>query len=192
MLIIHSGLARICRIHRQNAFKVQANHTDVDNLSGMLVKQEQMGILDLLAQQEKSLQLLYEEYQRKFNENAQFWGNLVADEAQHSSWIHEFKTQIDAGNWYLKEGRFNKASLKTSLEYVRGKIDEARNQNVSRLGAISTAIDIEQSLIERNFFEILGPDSPELKTLLTKLAGATKVHLSKVRTEWRRLKSQRL
>ena len=173
-----------------NAFDTKISHTNVDTLKSMLLKQDIMGTLDLLGQQKKSLQALYEQYKRRFSENALFWGTLAADEALQASRINGIKIHLNAGNWYLKEGRFNTVSLKTSLEYVKKKIEEARNKQVSQIEAISTALEIEQSLIERNFFEIFGSDSSELKTLLAKLVAAKKAHLSMVHAEWRRLKSQ--
>jgi hemoglobin-like flavoprotein len=63
-------------------------------------------------------------------------------------------------------------------------IAEANNEQISILEAMASSINIENGMIERNFFEVFESDSPEIKKTFNMLREATLEHEKLVKAVW--------
>ena len=140
--------------------------------------------LELMAEHEKVISRLYQEYARKFPKYQDFWSKLASEEIEHARWISRLHAQVKDGLLHFNEGRFKEAAIKTSLEYVKSKITEAQKENISAKKALSVARDLENGLIEKKYFEIFAFDCREIKQVFLDLAAATRKHYHRIEEVW--------
>jgi rubrerythrin len=151
----------------------------------MGLEEKQIEIIELLAEHEKEISRLYQEYARKFPEQKDFWSKIAREEIEHASWIFKLRSKIKEGTLYFKEGRFKMEAIKTSLEYLKSQITEAQNNKISAKNALSVARDIENGVIEKKFFEVFEPDCREIKQVFLDLATATREHSNRIEKIWK-------
>ena len=151
----------------------------------MGLEKKQIEIIELLAEHEKEISRLYQEYARKFPEQKDFWSKIVREEIEHANWIFKLRSKIKEGSLYFEEGRFKTDAIKTSIEYIKNQITKAQNNKISIKNALSVARDIESGLIEKKFFEVFEPDCREIKQVLLDLAAATREHYNRIEKVWK-------
>jgi len=147
----------------------------------MLIKESQLNIISLLAEHEKAIAELYETYATKFQEHEKFWNSLSREESEHARWLMDLTEKTKEGQVYFNEGRFATEAIKSSLADARRQINKAK-EDLSLIGALSTAYYFEVALIEKKYFEVLEGDSVELKHTLIKLSDATKNHQERIKS----------
>jgi rubrerythrin len=141
--------------------------------------ENQLAGLDKLAELEISVSRLYEAYAALFPDYRQFWSELVDEEKQHASWVQGLRALVEKGAAKFNENRFNTPAVQNYINYLKDEIGKAPERTL--INALSIAKYNEESLIEREYFNIVEGDSDEMKQTLTKLAGATKSHIERVR-----------
>jgi hypothetical protein len=149
-----------------------------------MVKINQDNTIELLAQNEESLSRLYQVYASKFTEYKELWMGLANEEKNHAGWIHSFVVKAREGRGLINSNRFRAAAVRTFLNHTEEEIAKANKPDYQSINALSVAYYIEESLIERKYFEVFEGDSTELKKLLQDLAEATKTHAMKIKTAW--------
>lgn len=140
-----------------------------------------MNVFKLMANNEELVGRLYRQYAVKLPSSAELWNKLAEEEDSHASWLINLQQQADAGFLSIDAKRFNESAVKRFSEYLQAEFSKLQNERVSLLVALSAALYIEEALIERKFFEVLGADCPELKNTLDRLRAETEVHLEKVK-----------
>ena len=146
------------------------------------MKEDNINVLDKLAEHEELIGKLYEAYANVFPELNELWNPLSKDEHQHATWIKELDLQASSDSrLFINKHRFKIAAINTSLEYIQKEIDRVSLSPIPIIEALSIAFYIEQSLIESRLFEVFETDSVELKHLLQKLNNETVNHRAKVR-----------
>jgi hypothetical protein len=148
------------------------------------MKECAVDLLDMLAEHELTLERLYEVYAEKLPKWGDFWSELAAEESEHEQMIRALKLKVEQGSIVCQPGRFSVEALKNSLDYVRGELARARALPVELAEALSTARDLEDSLIERHFFDVFEDDSEELTKTLQLLAARTSAHRSRALEAW--------
>lgn len=143
-------------------------------------KQSQIETIELMAKNEEAVAALYKSYSIKFPYYKNFWINLSKDEITHANWIRLFLDKFKNEELKFNKNRFNKGAVKLFLSYLKNEKEKAEKGNINTIGALSVALDIEKSLIEKNFFEIMDSDSGALQKVLSNLASATTIHQKKV------------
>lgn len=136
-------------------------------------------ILDLMRQQELAISDLYSEYALKFPKNAGFWRSLSEEEAQHARWVEGVSSLIAGG-----QASFSDLLPVEAIEGFVGRVREetrhARRGGLTPMEALTTARDIESSILESTFFEKLKGTDPDLVDLRKRLIEATKVHRKRI------------
>lgn len=145
---------------------------------------EQVEIIGMMAAHESVIAELYQAYAARFPQHAEFFRALAAEEVEHARMIVAFADKVKAHLVHVNPGRFSPQSILTSLDYLRERVKEAKEGEITAINALSTATDLEEALIERRYFEIVEDDSPELKQLLRTLATETEAHRGMVRQAW--------
>ncbi len=147
----------------------------------MNLKENQIETIEALANHEEAISELYRKYSDKFPDYEQFWLGLAEEEVLHAKWIRELMDEIEEGTAFFNEGRFNIVAVQTSLKYIKKQIVDSENQEISLPFALFLALDIENALLERKYFEIFEGDSVKLKHVLQDHAEAEDLHRDRIK-----------
>ncbi len=153
-----------------------------------IIQQEQL--IELLINNELQIKDLYLIYANQYSELKQFWTKIANEEIGHANWIRFLKTKIDSGEASIEPAQFNIVEIKSHYEYVRKEIEIANKIKINLAGALFTALKIEKSIIEHNFFEVYKGATVEVNRLLNKLRKATEEHIRSIEAKWRSEKSR--
>ena len=139
---------------------------------------------DLLKEHEEAIGRLYAAYARRFPQDAGFWRGLAREESQHARWVASLRSRFDEDVSGLVVERFPAVAIQRSLAYVHKLTDLADWPGLTRINALSAALDIERALLESRYFEIFESDSARVKRTLDLLARNTRTHLDRVQSAW--------
>ena len=137
----------------------------------------------LLSEHEDAIGRLYAEYARIFQDDEAFWMQFSKEESLHAEWIRSLQELYEKGD-VIHTGRFNEAALQTSLKYIHNQIGKAREGRVTRAEALSISLSLENSLIEKKFFDAFAGDSAEVQRIRLMLVEATKKHRAAMQEAW--------
>ena len=143
-----------------------------------------MDILELLAKNEESIGDLYRAYADRFPEYEDLWLGLANEEEQHAGWIRRLSDQVSAGTLHVDEKRFKNTAIETYLKYLMTEVQKAKSGDMALINALSIALYIEKSLIDRKYFEVFKTDAAELQQVLLNLEAATKDHIGRLQKVW--------
>jgi hypothetical protein len=121
----------------------------------MAVNQEDLESLELMARNEEQVSRLYHLYAQKLPEKKEFWEQIAVEEDGHAEIIRGIIPYIQDGTALLKEERFKKEAILAFLGHLEEANRKATERSVALINAYSTALNIEKSLIEKDFFKIL-------------------------------------
>jgi len=140
-------------------------------------------MMQMLAANEEAVGRIYEAYANKFPEHEQFWFGLAMEEADHSNWIFELLHKVSKGSASIYEDRFHTEDIQRFQDYLEEQLDIVRQEKISFVDALLTALDIEESLVERRFFHVFEGDSEETRSVLEYLASATENHIKIIKRQ---------
>ena len=141
----------------------------------------QKKIIELLARHEEAVAQLYRVYAVKFPSQKQFWAVLRDEELEHADWIRKLYSKMEEGLLSFNEERFKIGKLYESLDSVMEFVTEVKSIKISFIEALTNSHEIENSIIESNFFEVYKTDSPSLKKLLNDLDNSTRDHRDRIK-----------
>ena len=147
-------------------------------------------ILYAMKEHELAIAELYKVYAEKFPEYKDFWSKFSSEEIQHADYINSLQTVVEESNEDFVIERFKIGAIENSTKYIKNLADTARQSDISLVNALSTAVYLEQALIEKNYFEVFESDSKQTKHILSLLAEDTRKHYEKLRTTWQEHKGQ--
>ena len=141
-------------------------------------------ILEAMKEHELALAELYEVYAEKFPEYKDFWATFSREEIQHADCINTLQTIVEESTEDFVVERFKIGAIENSTQYVKNLADTARQSDISLINALSTAVYLEQALIEKNYFDVFESDNAQTKQILSLLARSTQKHYEKLRAAW--------
>lgn len=150
-----------------------------------------MEILEMLAKNEEEIGELYKLYAIKLPQYKDLWLELADEEVTHSKWIRDFAKGIDKGSIFLNKKRFPKAAINTYHGYLQKSYKEASLKGIEPIQAFTTALYLEQSLIELKFFEVIDTGSEDFDKVVLRLSEATKGHIKIIEEYWAKVKDKR-
>lgn len=145
---------------------------------------DQLQTIGLIAAHEAAVADLYSAYAVRFPDSAHLFTTLAAAERDHARRIADFTGRVRASEVRINPGRFPRAAVLNSLEFIREQISEAQSSELTLVEALSVAHDLENGLIERRWFDVVEGDSPELRSLLQLLAKETQEHRVLLQEAW--------
>jgi hypothetical protein len=140
-------------------------------------------IIDLLVRNEIVMQELYRAYAKTFPIFESFWSSIAKDEASHAAWINTLYYKMKAGMVVIPEQRFPVAIIEATIADIEKKKEQAQAGNVTSLGAMEIAVQIEGGMLESKFFEVIANDNIELQIILEALRLGTQQHLQEIKRE---------
>lgn len=139
--------------------------------------QENFDVLELMMNYELILKDLYFLFSQKIPTEKDFWKKLSEEENKHAYWLEVLGMNMKKENISLNEdNRFNLALIKTSLDHVREATEDFNGMEVSLFDALSFASDVENSMIEKKFFEVFYGQSEEFDRVMKLLKEETIKH----------------
>jgi len=133
-------------------------------------------LLGHFAVNENKISLLYSAYANQFPKYADFWNRLAKDEKRHSALLSDIDNRFggECDSWKASE------NAPLILDYIGRFLDDcllqAQSSVLSFKEAISNALSLEQSMIEKNNFDIFSTDNSEVNAVLEKLNRETEGH----------------
>ena len=148
----------------------------------MLDTAQQMRLLELLADHESEIARLYETYASVLPDRRRLWKDLADDETNHADWVRSLIPLVENGSLAVREGRFAAAAIETSLEYIRRRVTEASVEPPGFLKALVIALDVEDAMLEKQFFDVADEDASEFRRVLNSLKSETQRHRAGLRS----------
>ncbi len=145
--------------------------------------------LKLLAEHEKAVSQLYLLYAEQFSDYQKFWSDLAEDKQKHAGWITSLNGGIYAGDITFKSDRFNLDNICSAIVYIHVQIDLTHRTEVSLMQAFATAVGIEETSLEKGFFEIFDGDAPQLQRILIEVRLSVADHCQKIRAQYEQIRT---
>jgi hypothetical protein len=98
--------------------------------------------------------------------------------------LEHYAARARAGAIQVNPERFPPAEVLDSLDRLRERAAELERGKVSLVHALAAAVDIEEEVLERSYFEVVEADGAELAELLRTLDTETRTHREKLGTAW--------
>ncbi len=140
----------------------------------------QFEVLGLMAAHESAACDLYRALAARFPGQAELFLDLAEEEVQHARKIGGFADQVRAGAIQVDPQRFPPAAVLQSLDRLQARAAQLGRGDVSLAGALAVAVDVENEILERSYFEVVDSDGPELAELLRTLDSETRTHREKL------------
>jgi len=136
----------------------------------MSARTDQLEALGVLAAHEAAMADFYSALAARFPERTDLFSTLASAERDHARRITDFAALVSAGTVRVDAGRFPAAALLASLDSIREEVRWARAPTMTLSGALSVAQELEDTLIESRYYEVVEGDSAELKELVERLS----------------------
>ena len=122
-----------------------------------------------------------------FPEDGDFWRNLSSSEKAHSAVALKMAELVEKEPNKFKPGRsFNPASIRLFGMYLGELVENVRAGKMPKHELLSVALDIEGSIIELNYGDIVETEVPEYLALAHKLTNETDGHKLKIEEKMRK------
>ena len=141
-------------------------------------------VLKLIEELELALAEFYAAVADRQAEDPAFWRSLEQEERRHASHIEQMIAMIGTHPERFHANRaFNPAAIQSFAAYVRGTTSRLKSGGVlagDEKYFLALARDMEQSVIEARFNEIVKTADLEFQTLMRRIVADTQVHKSKI------------
>ena len=138
-------------------------------------KKAEYCLLALQIEHEETLCKLYKYYGELFPD-IDLWKHLEEEEKNHAQLIHPIIRKVSDEIIFFKGELESCEMIKDSLEILNIEIDKAKNKKIDLEYALVTAIEIEENMIELNFFRSMDTDAPFVEDLLRHVIMETEKH----------------
>ena len=142
---------------------------------------EKCDIVTLLARHEETIGQLYRLFADKYEGHGQFWSELANEEYQHAEWIGRLNKRIQDGAGRVRQELFDRGAIEKSLDHINNLIDIVKSDEFSCKEALAEAMKIEESILEKKYYEIFEGNIAEIKQVQYCLEDATREHRERVR-----------
>jgi hypothetical protein len=126
---------------------------------------------------ELALAAFYELCGERFPERRSFWGAIQLQEEQHAKAIRQLAELVAVHPQEFRCGRpFQSAAIKTIIAGVEGHAAHVRRGQVAPQRALFIAKDIENSVVEANYPDIVSTENAEFRETMARIAEDTRAH----------------
>ena len=137
-------------------------------------------VIGMLKDIEGAAAQLYETYAAKFPEHSAFWTDISDEEKNHVRVVHNLGSEIAQGNAIFVEDKFAISQIQEALDWIRGRVADAKAKDVSLKEALSTALEFENSLVEKEYYAIIKANNHDMHTFVRDLMDETRKHREKI------------
>ena len=139
--------------------------------------QDVLHVMDDMVELELALAALYQACSERFPQDRNFWLAIGHQEELHAKFIRQLADLIASHPQEFRFGRpFNSIAIKNILSSVAGYTEQVRNGQLDRQRALFIAKDIENSVLEASYREIVSTDNIEFNKTIDRIANDTLSH----------------
>ncbi len=138
-------------------------------------------IVRYLSMQEETIAALYTAFGVALPDMQRFWQDLFVQEKAHAEVVGKLANLCDSNNVYFNVSKFNIEAIKTHIAYMQKLTKEVRSCGITPVRALSLAADIENSLLEAEYFQIIQSDRPAILAEIREIQQQTEHHKAMIR-----------
>ncbi len=136
-----------------------------------------LSTMDEMVELELMLAALYTACSEAFPEDRDFWQDLTEQEQQHAEFIARLKRLVASQPGEFDMGRaFNSTAIQTIKRGLALHIEQLHQGHLARDKALFIVRDIENSVLETNYRDILKSNNVEFKTTIETIVKQTATH----------------
>lgn len=137
--------------------------------------------IDVMIENMKNLELIIAEFYKTCGdtwiEDKDFWKNLEHSEMAHANNLERIKKIVTNAPGSFELGRqFKSAAVTTFICLVKNNTEKIKTGGISKEKAYFMALDLERSLIELKYADIIKTNNIEYKQLINKIVEETNSH----------------
>ena len=149
-------------------------------------------VMKMMAETERLIAELYRACAQIWVEDRDFWLETVAAEERHADNIETMAGIMAARPERFELGRsFNPMAIKTIKTGLEGNLERLKKGDISREKMLNLARDIEASVIEKSYNEIVRTKDLEFQALVIEIVSETVSHRKQFEDRVRALKAGR-
>ncbi|MBP1659190.1 MAG: hypothetical protein H6P95_382 [Candidatus Aminicenantes bacterium] len=137
-------------------------------------------VLEALREIEHLIADLYRRFAKYFPKDRGLWEALSQDEQSHAAAADELKRLLGETTAPATSGRINLAALSTYRKGLEDHVHRLERGEINRTKALFTARDIEKTLVERSFYDLIQSDHSGFKEGQARVIESTRSHLGKL------------
>ena len=139
--------------------------------------QDVLDVMNDMVALEVALAELYEACSEQFPEDKNFWLAIKRQEELHAQFIGTLSELVASHPQEFQFGRpFNSTAIKTTLSSVRNYTETVRKGLLQRKRALFMARDIENSVLEAKYGDIVSTDNIEFRKTIDLISRDTLAH----------------
>jgi hypothetical protein len=120
---------------------------------------------------------LYRTCSQVWDVDKEFWADMQQAELKHAKNVNRLTDIVSAKPGDYTTGHmFNPAAVQTSISGINGNIQRLVKREIARKNMLFIARDLEQSMLERNYAEIVKTNDPEFQSLVKEILSDTVSH----------------
>ncbi|MFH1367894.1 MAG: hypothetical protein ABII64_02080 [Elusimicrobiota bacterium] len=140
-----------------------------------------LATLQAMAEGEIAVCNLYRACAERWPEDRDILDTLIDDELKHSAYLKKIYEMVEKNPGKYEVGRsFNPVGVRTFISYVNQNTAKVKNGGLPRERMMNIALDIENSLLEQKFSELLKTGDIEFATLAKEIDSETLNHRKKI------------
>lgn len=138
-------------------------------------------VLELMRSYELLLKDLYKLFADKIPTEKDFWMKLSEEENKHAYWLEVLGVNMQKQELSLNgDSRFNLPLIKSSIEHVKEAVEDFNKIELNLFDALIFAKDIENSMIEKKFFEVFYGINDDFDRVMKLLKEETEKHSERI------------
>ena len=145
-----------------------------------MLKDYQKILLELLEQLELEISYLYKFFAEKFPSHSKLWNSLLEEETNHASYVKKLSSLAKKGEISFDEKTTKTYTLKTVINYIKAQYQKAETDQFTLVNALSFSLNLEQSLIEKKFYDYFSSNDREVIMIINKIKEEILEHKSRI------------
>jgi len=134
-------------------------------------------VMKILVQAEYAVEELYRFCAAEWEEDQRFWLRMASEEEKHAHNIEKMIAIVSKKPDLFATGRsFNAAAINTFLDHIRSSMNRVKTQDITKQNMLFIARDIENSLIESKYSEIMKTNDIEFLSFAREIDSDTLAH----------------
>ena len=136
--------------------------------------------LELLIRHELAIKRLYELFAALFPHFNDFWQKIAGEEQQHADLLLRLQSKEPLKKWFLSDSQLKRLAITGSIQYVEAQIARIGKAKISLREALSIAKDLEDALIEKQFFKMTGSVPGEISVSVRDIVTGSRQHQKRI------------
>lgn len=155
--------------------------------------EEMQRIMGMMAELEMKISEFYRQCGDLWKQEKDFWAGLEKEEVSHAQSVRKMAHILLARPERFEEGRpFNPVSIAVALAGIQNNLQKLKEGQLRGLHLLFMARDMEQSLLETKWGELLKSKDMEYQDLLQTIESQTHAHKRKLAQKIEEVKRSRL